>query len=160
MVPVLIALLGIAGTLAAGVLAARSQRESAALMDRAADRRRLVDHRAEAFGAFAEHVIEYRRVEIERWHQVHDSQVAGQFMDAEAVTSAPEARAARSAAWGSFYLMRLLWDDRRLISGAEDLLHATSGLEHCHENELKVAADEVRRALGELADHARTVLTA
>jgi hypothetical protein len=161
MTAVLIALLGIIGTLGGVTLTTHTQRETTARAERAADRRRLIDHRATAFSAFAEDLMEYTRVELDRWHQVNTARRAGQELKHGSAPSAAEARIARTATWGSFYRMRLLWDDRTLVAGAEALLHAATALEYVDgADDVKAAAERIRAELGELADSARRTLIA
>lgn len=156
MTSVLIALLGIIGTLTGVVVSGRLQQKTNLAAEGAADRRRRADHRAAAFAAFAGHLIEYRRAELARWYEVDDARSRGHLLDADLAPSAPEARSARSAAWGSYYSMRLLWDDHDLMASAERLLHNASGLEHVDNNgQVKQLADRLRADLGNLADNAR-----
>ena len=153
---IVIAFLGIAGTLAATVLAGRNQVKTAEAAARAEDARRMGDRRVAAFAAFASHVIDYRRAELHRWHEVNNSRLSGSPIDAELAPSAGEARSARSAAWGELYLVRLLWDEPTVPEGAEQLLRAASGIEHAPDkNAAKALADKVRADLGQLADSAR-----
>lgn len=159
MTAVLIALLGIAGTLAGVALTSRTQQRTTARAEKAADRRRLADQRVDAFTAFASDLIDYRRAELHRWHEVDQERQRGKRLDPDDAVSAPEARASRSAAWGSFYRLRLLSDDESLLERAEELLRAASGLEHAPDSsQVKDAADGIRKDLGDLADAARRTL--
>jgi hypothetical protein len=124
-----------------------------------ADRRRKADLRAGAFGDFARHLTDYRRAELHRWHEMARARRDGHAIDYEDAPSAGEARSARSSAWGSYYRMRLLWENDELMRSAESLLHMASGLEHSADTAaLKLSADEIRTRLGHLADAARVSL--
>lgn len=94
-----IALIGVAGTLSAAMIAGRMQRGAYEKAEERADRRRLGDLRAEALSAFAASVVDYRRAELRRWHETAAAKDHGKRVDTEYVASAEEARRARSAAW-------------------------------------------------------------
>jgi hypothetical protein len=156
MIAVLIALLGIAGTLGAVVLTARAQRDTASQAEHAATRRQLAEQRIAAFSDFAECLIDYRRAELQTWYEVDDARRSGRALDTDDALAAPAARAARSAAWGSYYRMRLLWSEQALLERAERLLHGASDLRRAtSSDQVKAAADQLRIELGTLADHAR-----
>src|SRR4051794_35638807 len=115
MTEVLIALLGIMGTLSAGVLTSTLQHRSARETQAWQNRQRLWDKRAEVVSKYASQMTEFRRAEVQCWHQVADARKEGRSIDVDHAPSGDDLRTARVAAWSAFYELRLLWDDEDLI---------------------------------------------
>jgi hypothetical protein len=111
-------------------------------------RRRRVD----AYAAFCAAAIEYRRAQLHRWH------VTRRFGSTEAVeeqvpTIADDLRASRAAAWGRFYEVLMICNDRRVEEQARAVLMTARSMKWAETpEELDEISDRVH---DQVADFAR-----
>ncbi|MPZ63111.1 MAG: hypothetical protein GEU93_17840 [Propionibacteriales bacterium] len=159
MTEVLITLISVSGTLAAGVLASLVQTRSRDRADERAEANRTNDQKADALADFASRVVDYRRTTLAAWHEVYQAREDGRTLDFDQTPSAHEQRSVRAGAWAALYRIRLLWPDKEIVTRAESLLLKVDDLKDLTDlTVLKQQGDAIRAEVGELTDHASTRL--
>ncbi|MGH3366686.1 MAG: hypothetical protein ACRDOY_05745 [Nocardioidaceae bacterium] len=160
MAELVLAIVGVAGTLTAGIVGSLLQRKTQERVERLQHQRRTTDQQAASLQQFARYVVDYRRAQLVVWYQVEDGRQRGEMTNADTAPASAEMRQARSESWTWYYAVRLVWGDDDVVSGAAALLDRCSDLQRAsNEEQLNVASDAILDSLNALVDKARKVLT-
>ncbi|MPZ97398.1 MAG: hypothetical protein GEU96_21400 [Propionibacteriales bacterium] len=159
MTELVLAIVGVTGTLTAGILGSLLHRQTQERVERLQHHRRRTDQKAAALAQFAQGIIEYRRSQLVVWYQVVDESNKGNVINADTAPSSVEMRRARSESWASYYSVRLLWGEHEIISSAAALLNKCSGLQRAtHEEQLGTESDVIIGDLNAMTDRGRQLL--
>lgn len=154
MTAVLLAFVGVIGTLAGAAVTHFFELQTWKRQQAASTAARRMDLRREAMADFTGAMFDYRRLQLHNWHQMHRLRV-----DDESTDVAPEVRDVRAQAWARYSRLRLVWEDEELVSRAEALLAEGASLIKASDREdLRDRGDRLRASLTVLMDSAREVL--
>lgn len=141
------------GTLLGVTVSFVLQRLNAARAESSARSESIRTSRIDAYSAFAEKVMEWRRTQIIRRMLDVGPESGHPPQDGERVRD--ENRRDRAAAWTAFYRVKLLCDDAGLEHLARGVLDATREMKKAESrSELNTAGDRVRELLGNFLDAA------
>lgn len=157
---VIIALVGIAGTVAAVAITTWANNKS---LNRS--HARLADEaRREAIGSFATEIMEYRRVQLRLWHEATERIASDAALDRgvlnDVVPSAEDSRRCRAETRSALYKVRLLWADRDILDRADHLFENTTEIESALDKDvMKQRRQSIDSAISDFIDAARTRLS-
>lgn len=154
MTAVLLAFVGVVGTLAGAAVTHFFDLQTWKRQQAASTAARREDLRREAMADFAGAMFDYRRLQLHNWHQMKRLGV-----DDESTDVAPEVREVRAQAWARYTRLRLIWDNDALILQAHGLLKSAAALTKATDREaLRDQGDQLRASLSDLMDRARNAL--
>jgi hypothetical protein len=145
----------LAGTVVGGLISYIFQRMNISRADTNAKAERLRSEKLAAYSEFASVLLEYRRVQLHRWHLVLDSARPEQVEEAE-----HESRRCRATAWTAFYRVKLLSDDQVLLGQADRALETMREFASVADSRSRVDAQGRlgRKAVEEFIDSAKAAL--
>jgi hypothetical protein len=143
MEPIFASAVAVVGTLlgvAVSHLLQQRQYRSADLVAREERRR---SERVEAFSAFAENLMQFRRAQYDRWWRRHET---ANGMTPPSVRD--ESYRLRASAWHAFFRLKLLTDDTDLIAMAGEAIENAADIPGASsEEELSSRGDRARASL-------------
>jgi hypothetical protein len=137
---VLTGLFAVLGTLVGSVVTYLLQRRNAEHAERSAREQRLWQERLQAYSAFAEAAIEYRRTQYDRWHR-HEDPSTSAYIEART-----ESYRSKTVARQAMFRVKLLSNDRGLITQAAEIMKITEDLHHASDSkELTARGDHAQQ---------------
>jgi hypothetical protein len=138
---VLTGLFAVVGTLVGSVVTYFLQRRNAEHVERFAREQRLWQERLQAYSAFAESTIEYRRTQYDRWHRHDEDPLSPAYVDART-----ESYRLKAIARQAMFRVKLLSDDHGLVARADEIMKITEDLHHAADSkELQARGDRARQ---------------
>jgi hypothetical protein len=138
---VLTGLFAVVGTLVGSVVTYLLQRRNAEHSERSAREQRLWQERLQAYSAFAEAAIEYRRTQYDRWHRQDEDQSSPAYIEART-----ESYRSKTVARQAMFRVKLLSNDRGLIAQAGEIMKITEDLHHASDSkELTARGDHAQQ---------------
>jgi hypothetical protein len=127
---VLTGLFAVLGTLVGSVVTYLLQRRSAEHAERSALQQRLWQERLQAYSAFAEAAIEYRRTQYDRWHRHHEGSSSRAYIEARI-----ESYRLKVIARQAMFRVKLLSNDQGLVARAVEIMKITEDLHEAPDSE-------------------------
>ncbi|MFB9830785.1 hypothetical protein [Actinoallomurus acaciae] len=147
---VLTGLFAVVGTVVGSVVTYLLQRRNAERAERFARDQRLWQERLQAYGAFAEALVEYRRAQYDRWHRHKEDPSSGAYIDART-----ESYRLKAIARQTTFRVRLLTSDRKLIARVNEIMRITEDLHKAAGNDdLTARGDRAQQLVDEFIDAA------
>lgn len=138
---VLTGLFAVVGTLVGSVVTHLLQRRNAEYAERSAREQRLWQERLQAYSAFAETAIEFRRAQYDRWHRHHEDPSSSAFVEART-----ESYRLKAVARQALFRVKLLSGDDALIAQADEIMEITADLHKAPDNgDLKARGDRAKQ---------------
>jgi hypothetical protein len=146
------ALIAIIGTIVGASVSYLFQRLNVSRGEEFARAERLRSSRIDAYSAYAEKLMDWRRSQVVR-AMLGIEEERSSSADAEAIKT--DNRRARAEAWAAFYKVKLLCDDPRLEQLAQSALNTTRGMKEANDRaSLNARGDDVREHLARFLDAA------
>jgi hypothetical protein len=138
---VLTGLFAVVGTLVGSVVTYLLQRRNAEHAERSALEQQLWQERLQAYSAFAEATIEYRRTQYDRWHRHDEDPSSPAYIEART-----ESYGLRAVARQAMFRVKLLSNDQSLIAQADEIMKITEDLHHASDSkELTARGDQAQQ---------------
>jgi hypothetical protein len=137
---VLTGLFAVVGTLVGSVVTYLLQRRNAEHAERSAREQRLWQERLQAYSAFAEAAIEFRRSQYDRWHRHDEDPSSSAYVEART-----ESYRLKAVARQAMFRVKLLSGDV-LIAQADEIMKITEDLHHASDSrELTARGDQAQQ---------------
>ncbi|MFL6053177.1 MAG: hypothetical protein ACJ72W_09715 [Actinoallomurus sp.] len=126
---VLTGLFAVVGTLVGSVVTHLPQRRNAEHAERSAREQRLWQERLQAYSAFAEAAIEFRRSQYDRWHRHDEDPSSSAYVEART-----ESYRLKAVARQAMFRVKLLSGDDVLIAQVDEIMKITEDLHHASDS--------------------------
>lgn len=133
-------LFAVVGTLVGSVVTYLLQRRNTEHAERSAREQRLWQERLQAYSAFAEATIEFRRSQYDRWHRHNEDPSSPAYVDART-----ESYRLKAVARQAMFRVKLLSNDGALIVQTDEIMKITEELHHAPDSsDLETRGDQTQ----------------